>query len=76
MAISFLVGVYYLVSAGKVGTKKKHLNGVIAVMISAIVGARLMFVLANYPHWFISDPIQVFKVYEGGLAWHGGYWED
>ncbi len=74
MAISFLVGVYYFISAGKkYGYKEETLlNGVILIMVSAIIGARLMFVLANYPHWFISDPIQVFKVYEGGLAWHGG----
>jgi len=41
------------------------------VIISGIIGARLMFVLTNYPSWFVSEPLQVFKVWEGGLAWHG-----
>ena len=48
------------------------LNLVMMVIISGIIGARLMFVLTNYPSWFVSEPLQVFKVWEGGLAWHGG----
>ncbi|HHY13358.1 MAG TPA: prolipoprotein diacylglyceryl transferase, partial [Thermoanaerobacterales bacterium] len=74
MAISFLIGVYYFINVGKkYGYKEDELLNVITiVMISAIVGARLMFVLANYPHWFVKDPLQVLKIHEGGLAWHGG----
>ena len=74
MAISFLVGSYYLLKMGdKYGISEDFiLNLAMILIISGIVGARLMFVLTNHPSWFVKDPLQVFKVWEGGLAWHGG----
>ncbi|NPV43598.1 MAG: prolipoprotein diacylglyceryl transferase [Firmicutes bacterium] len=74
MAVSFLIGAYYLKNKGrKYGMSEDFiLNLVILVVISGIIGARIVFVAANFPHWFISDPLQVLKIYEGGLAWHGG----
>ncbi|AEE90567.1 Prolipoprotein diacylglyceryl transferase [Tepidanaerobacter acetatoxydans Re1] len=74
MAISFLVGSYHLLKMGK---KKGFdedflLNLAMTVIIAGIIGARLMFVLCNYPQWFISAPLNVIKIWEGGLAWHGG----
>ncbi|HHY03686.1 MAG TPA: prolipoprotein diacylglyceryl transferase [Thermoanaerobacterales bacterium] len=74
MAISFLVGFYYIyIMSQKTGLDEDFiLNLVMMVIISGIIGARLMFVLTNYPSWFVSEPLQVFKVWEGGLAWHGG----
>lgn len=74
MAISFLIGAYYLYNRGmQKGLGEDFLlNLIIIVILSGIAGARLMFVLTNYPQWFITDPLSVFKVYEGGLSWHGG----
>lgn len=74
MAISFLVGSYYLLKmANKSGISEDFiLNLAMLLIISGVVGARLMFVLTNHPSWFLKDPLQVFKVWEGGLAWHGG----
>ena len=74
MAISFLVGSYYILKMGKKAGFDEDfiLNLAMIVIISGIVGARLMFVLSNYPEWFIKEPLNVIKVWEGGLAWHGG----
>lgn len=74
MAISFLVGSYYLYKMSlKAGLDEDFiLDLTMIVIVSGIVGARLMFVLTNHPGWFISDPLRVIKVWEGGLAWHGG----
>jgi len=74
MALSFLIGSWYLYREGlRRGLSEDFLlNLAIIVVVSGVVGARLLFVLANYPEWFIRDPVQVLKVYEGGLAWHGG----
>ncbi len=41
-------------------------------LIGAIIGARVVFVLANDPVWIVRDPVQILKVYQGGLAWDGG----
>lgn len=40
--------------------------------IGTVVGGRLGFVLFYEPSLFLSDPLRVFKVWEGGMAFHGG----
>ncbi|HAV20840.1 MAG: prolipoprotein diacylglyceryl transferase [Bacillota bacterium] len=42
------------------------------VCISAIIGARLLFVLLDIPTYF-KDPVQIFNLRDGGLAYHGGF---
>ena len=41
-------------------------------IISAIVGARLFYIIFYNPLYYIENPIEIFKVYEGGLSIHGG----
>ncbi|MGB9903887.1 MAG: prolipoprotein diacylglyceryl transferase [Desulfotomaculales bacterium] len=74
MAFSFLVGTWYLYTeARRKGLDEDFLlNLSIVSIIAGVVGSRLTFVAANYPEWFIRDPVQILKIYEGGLAWHGG----
>jgi phosphatidylglycerol:prolipoprotein diacylglycerol transferase len=74
MALSFLVGSYYLLKMGKkIGVDEDFiLNLAMIVIVAGVIGARLVFVLSNYPQWFITEPFNVIKVWEGGLAWHGG----
>jgi phosphatidylglycerol:prolipoprotein diacylglycerol transferase len=73
MAISIAVGGYYIYKrALKLNYSEDFLlNLLMLVVIFGVIGARLMFVIANYPEWFIKDPVQIFKIYEGGLSWHG-----
>ena len=40
-------------------------------VLAAIVGSRLLYVLFN-PREYLADPLRVFKVWEGGLVFHGG----
>jgi len=74
MAIAVLVGSIYFYREGLKQNLDEDflLNTIILVVVAGVVGARLMFVLANHPQWFIEAPLEVFKVWEGGLAWHGG----
>jgi phosphatidylglycerol:prolipoprotein diacylglycerol transferase len=44
----------------------------IYIIVSGIIGARLLFVLSN-PQDFVLDPISVFKLWEGGLTYYGGF---
>lgn len=73
MSLSFLLGSLYLYRvARRRGLDEDFLlNLSIIVMVAGIAGARLMYVLANNPEWFLDNPIQILKVYQGGLAWHG-----
>src|SRR6185312_5363439 len=43
----------------------------VAIVVSAIVGARLVHVLANLSS-YRSDPASVFSIWEGGLSSYGG----
>lgn len=49
---------------------------VLYMVIATIVGARLGHVFFYGPYWgpdgYFSNPISIFKVWEGGLASHGG----
>ncbi|MCY4380620.1 MAG: prolipoprotein diacylglyceryl transferase, partial [Proteobacteria bacterium] len=43
------------------------------VIIATILGARLGHIFFYNPTIYLTDPIKIFKVWEGGLASHGGY---
>lgn len=44
----------------------------IYVMVGAVIGARLMHCLAYEPEFYLSQPLEILKVWKGGLASHGG----
>lgn len=47
-------------------------NLLIYVMVGAVVGSRLMHCFAYEPEFYLSHPLEIFKVWKGGLASHGG----
>ena len=42
------------------------------LLVCTIVGARLGHVLFYQPEYYLANPLLIFKVWEGGLASHGG----
>ena len=42
------------------------------ILISAIVGSRLLYIVVEYKE-YISNPLRIFKVWEGGLEFYGGF---
>ena len=42
------------------------------ILISAIIGSRLLYVLTNL-ETFTKDPVGIFKIWEGGLVFYGGF---
>ena len=42
------------------------------ILISAIVGSRLLYIVVEYKE-YISNPLRIFKVWEGGLVFYGGF---
>ncbi|HIT11081.1 MAG TPA: prolipoprotein diacylglyceryl transferase [Candidatus Onthousia faecigallinarum] len=51
--------------------KDQFFNMVFYTAIVAIIGARLYYVLFNL-NFYQKNPIHIFKIWEGGLAIHGG----
>lgn len=41
------------------------------ILLSAIIGSRLFFVLTQLDH-FLRKPLDIFKIWEGGLVFYGG----
>ena len=41
------------------------------ILIFSIIGARVFYVLINYP-FYIKHPINILKIWEGGLVYYGG----
>lgn len=42
------------------------------ILIAAVLGARLFYVAVNLPV-FLKDPIEVFRIWNGGLVFYGGF---
>ena len=47
-------------------------NLLIYLMIGAVIGSRLMHCLAYEPEFYLANPLEILKVWKGGLASHGG----
>jgi prolipoprotein diacylglyceryl transferase len=47
-------------------------NLLIYIMVGTVIGARLMHCFAYEPEFYLSHPLEILKVWKGGLASHGG----
>ena len=47
-------------------------NLLIYLMVGAVIGSRLMHCLAYEPEFYLANPLEILKVWKGGLASHGG----
>jgi phosphatidylglycerol:prolipoprotein diacylglycerol transferase len=73
-ALAFILGlVLAQARARKQGIDpNKILDLVFSILVSSIIGARAFFVAINW-QYYKSDPLDIFKVWEGGLVFYGGF---
>ena len=73
VATSFLVAILLASSrAEKEGLdSQKVLDLCFYVMVSALLGARLLYVIVEY-RYFLDSPLEIFKFWKGGLVFYGG----
>ena len=66
-------GIFLLIHEGKKYKYSKDFlfNLAFWVIVVGFICARLYYVIFNYKH-YLNDPLSIFKVWEGGLAIHGG----
>lgn len=75
--IMFAIGVfvaYYVAThlAKKRGIDKKIITDLVFyLVVSGLVGARLLYVILNLPD-FLQNPLDILKIWGGGLAFFGG----
>ncbi|MBR6083392.1 MAG: prolipoprotein diacylglyceryl transferase, partial [Salinivirgaceae bacterium] len=72
-AIAFVVGYYLMKHIFKrEGVKLDYIDNLLLYFfIGTIVGARLGHCLFYEPQFYLSHPLQILKIWEGGLASHG-----
>ena len=46
-------------------------NLITFLIISIIIGGRLGYVIFYNPQYFISSPLDIIKIWEGGMSFHG-----
>ena len=42
------------------------------ITLGVILGGRLGYILFYFPAMFWTDPVEIFKIWEGGMSFHGG----
>ena len=73
VATGFLVAILLASSrAEKEGLdSQKVLDLCFYAMVSALLGARLLYVIVEY-RYFLDSPLEIFKFWKGGLVFYGG----
>jgi len=74
IAVGFIAGILLAKrEAGRLGTDPDLIMDLsFYIIISAIIGSRLFYVLTA-PETFMADPLEIFKIWNGGLVFYGGF---
>lgn len=43
------------------------------IILGVVVGGRLGFVLFYQPEYYMTNPLEILKVWQGGMSFHGGF---
>src|SRR3989344_8722266 len=72
LVLAFILGTYVVWKEGKRGgyNEEKLLDFSVITLISALIGARLYYILLN-PASFLDDPLKSFYFWQGGFGFHG-----
>ncbi|MDP6293233.1 MAG: prolipoprotein diacylglyceryl transferase, partial [Candidatus Woesearchaeota archaeon] len=74
--IAFFLVQYFLKKAVKDGeldlTVKQIEDIMLWLTVSIVVGARLFYVLFYNLSFYLTNPLKIFAVWQGGLSFHGG----
>lgn len=73
VATGFVTGLFLAVRQAKRQgiSSERILDLGFYILLAAIIGSRLLFV-ATAPEHYLSRPLEIFKIWEGGLVFYGG----
>ena len=74
IALGFLAGIYFAVKeARRLGEEPEMIMDLcFYLLVAAIIGSRLFYVATN-PKMFLEDPVEILKIWNGGLVFYGGF---
>ena len=75
--LGFVGGAWLIQRAAKAGRSQLHVDKtwdlIVALVAGVMIGGRLGSFIFYHPEDFIHDPLSFFRVWEGGMASHGGF---
>jgi len=73
LAMAFFIGLFLFIRRAKTEniTTTQAINLSFIILISGLIGARLLFILINL-EYFLSHPSEIIMLHRGGLAFFGG----
>jgi len=79
-AISFILAYQLLILITKkpiykaTGITRAYLDDLLFYgILCVVIGGRLGHVMLYTPSWLWREPLQIFKIWEGGMSFHGGF---
>lgn len=74
IAMGVLSGIFFArYEAGRLGMDADRVvDACFYMVIAAIAGSRLFYVFTNFK-FFIASPVEIFKIWNGGLVFYGGF---
>jgi len=71
----FLFSYFFILHFSKeFGVKEQQIEDIFFyMMVFSVIGGRFFYILFYNPLFYISNPLQVFAVWNGGMSIHGGF---
>ncbi len=78
-SLAYIVGILFTLSWLKICNKKERFmsneaydDWLFWAVLSVLFGGRIGYVLFYNPYYFLSNPLEIFAFWQGGMSFHGG----
>lgn len=71
LIIAYFMIPYLAKKKGLKLSKDQTENLLFYTALSGLIGARLFIVLIYFPSYYLSNPLEIFKIWKGGVSFHG-----
>src|SRR3989338_8875178 len=71
--IGFLFGLWWLKRFATKLDKEEVYDLILYLMLGGVGGGRLGYILFYQAPYYLSNPLKIFAVWEGGMSIHGGF---
>jgi phosphatidylglycerol:prolipoprotein diacylglycerol transferase len=80
-SLAYLLGLAFAYIMLRAAVKRRSIHGlnsknlddlVFYIAVGLIAGARILYFVFYSPATFIQDPLEIFKLWHGGMSFHGG----
>lgn len=70
----FFLGQYRRRTQPSLGWTKSEVDDILFyIVLGIVVGGRLGYVFIYLPHYYLSHPLEILYIWQGGMSFHGGF---